>query len=468
MLKPPPQRGVIFNSKLKANVLVFDLLVLIVAVALAYGLRLEKDFSESMAVVLGSIGFWFIALVHLVVLYVFGSYDLDRVEKYSSIALRTLVASLASIVLVVIVNFIVGKERAGIFGRGVLIGGVVAALSIELLIRFWLWKLVEAGRKSLHWLFVGTAEMATKFVADLSKNYFSGQMVLVLDRTVNFDGQKNVRVIGTWEQLPDLLSHSWVQVIVGVENENRMKELGPILMDARFAGHKIHDLIQFYETQWKKVPLFNLNHSWFVLSDGFGLVQNPVGLRIKRLIDIALSGGLLFFAWPFMVLTAIAVRLESPGDALFSQVRTGKDGRSFVIYKFRSMRNDAEKDGAKWAVQNDARVTRVGRFIRLTRLDELPQLFNVFKGEMSFIGPRPERPEFNVNLETEIPFYNLRHLVNPGITGWAQVLYPYGASIDDSREKLQYELYYIKNYSLFMDLQIVLKTIGVVVMGRGR
>jgi lipopolysaccharide/colanic/teichoic acid biosynthesis glycosyltransferase len=169
-----------------------------------------------------------------------------------------------------------------------------------------------------------------------------------------------------------------------------------------------------------------------------------------------------------MLLTAVAIRIEGPGPLLFSQNRIGKSGVVFVIYKFRSMRTDAEVGGAKWAAPRDARITRVGYWIRQFRLDELPQLFNVLKGEMSFIGPRPEQPDLNLRLEDEIPYYNLRHLVNPGVTGWAQVMYPYGASVEDAKEKLQYELYYIKNYTLWMDLQIVLRTIGVVLAGRGR
>lgn len=239
-------------------------------------------------------------------------------------------------------------------------------------------------------------------------------------------------------------------------------------MEARFSGQSVQDLSKFYESTWRKVPIYYLEHDWFVLSEGFGLVHNPVGLRVKRLVDLFLSLLLLLIVWPFMLLTAIAVKLESAGPAVYSQVRTGVDGEHFVIYKFRSMRTDAEKDGAKWASQNDSRITRVGKFIRLTRLDELPQLWNVFRGDMSFIGPRPERPEFNSELEKQIPFYNLRHLVRPGITGWAQVLYPYGASVEDSKEKLQYDLFYIKNYSLFLDFVIVLKTISVVILGRGR
>jgi lipopolysaccharide/colanic/teichoic acid biosynthesis glycosyltransferase len=169
-----------------------------------------------------------------------------------------------------------------------------------------------------------------------------------------------------------------------------------------------------------------------------------------------------------MLLAAIAVKLESRGPAIFRQARTGLGGKEFEILKFRSMADDAERNGPQWAQKSDPRITRVGRVLRLLRIDELPQLVNVLKGEMSFIGPRPERPVFNATLEKEIPLYNLRHLVRPGITGWAQVMYPYGASVEDAREKLQYELYYIKNYSVLLDIGIVFKTLRVVLLGKGR
>src|SRR5262249_29655017 len=154
---------------------------------------------------------------------------------------------------------------------------------------------------------------------------------------------------------------------------------------------------------------------------------------------------------PLMLVTAIAIKLDSKGPVFYRQSRTGLNGVTFILYKFRTMVEDAEKSGARWAEENDPRVTRVGRFLRATRIDELPQLWNVLLGQMSFIGPRPERPDFNSELEAAIPYYDLRHLVKPGITGWAQVLYPYGASVEDAREKLQYDLYYIKNYSVMLD-----------------
>jgi exopolysaccharide biosynthesis polyprenyl glycosylphosphotransferase len=189
---------------------------------------------------------------------------------------------------------------------------------------------------------------------------------------------------------------------------------------------------------------------------------------VKRAFDLLLSCILALFSLPVMLLAALAVKLDSPGPALYSQIRTGKDGRPFRVFKFRSMFQNAEQGGARWASEGDPRITRVGRFLRTSRIDELPQLWNVLKGEMSLIGPRPERPEFDASLAEQIPHYQTRYRIKPGLSGWAQVMYPYGASVDDAREKLAYDLYYIKNCSALLDAWITLKTIKVVLFRKGR
>ena len=187
----------------------------------------------------------------------------------------------------------------------------------------------------------------------------------------------------------------------------------------------------------------------------------------KRLFDITASLLLLALTAPVIVVFALLVKLDSKGPAFFRQVRVGLYGQDFAVIKLRSMRTDAEVNGAQWAVENDPRVTRLGRFIRKVRIDELPQTWSVLKGEMSFVGPRPERPEFVSDLEQQLPFYAERHMVKPGITGWAQINYPYGASIEDSRHKLEYDLYYAKNYTPFLDLLILLQTLRVVLWHEG-
>ncbi len=238
------------------------------------------------------------------------------------------------------------------------------------------------------------------------------------------------------------------------------------LLECRLKGVKVTELATFFEREHRQMLLESLNPSWMVLGDGFrqGLARRIV----KRGFDVAASLALLVVAAPLMVLTAVCISLESGLPILYRQARVGEGGRTFTLYKFRSMRNDAEIDGTpRWADCDDDRATFIGRIIRKLRIDELPQIINVLKGDMSFVGPRPERPYFVDQLSAQIPYYALRHTVKPGITGWAQVRYPYGASVDDSVEKLQYDLYYVKNHGLFLDLMILIDTVQVVLWGKG-
>jgi len=214
------------------------------------------------------------------------------------------------------------------------------------------------------------------------------------------------------------------------------------------------------------VDLDTVNPSWLIFSDGFSSGR-AVSSVAKRLFDVAASSLLLLFTLPLIAIFAVLVKLDSQGPAFFRQQRMGLYGQPFQLIKLRSMHVDAEADGAQWASRDDPRVTRVGRFIRKVRIDELPQAWSVLKGQMSFVGPRPERPEFVADLEDKLPYYAERHMVKPGITGWAQVNYPYGASIEDSRHKLEYDLYYAKNYTPFLDLLIILQTLRVVLWREG-
>lgn len=238
------------------------------------------------------------------------------------------------------------------------------------------------------------------------------------------------------------------------------------LLDCKLSGIKVLDLSSYFERVLGQVRLDSLRASWLVFGEGFR--QDFFRTFVKRLFDIIASSALLLAASPVMFLTVVAILIESGFPILYRQERVGQAGRAFKVIKFRSMRTDAEVDGKpRWAVSNDDRVTRVGRLIRKLRIDELPQLFNVLKGDMSLVGPRPERPFFVDQLSEKIPYYAARHSIKPGVTGWAQVRYPYGASVEDAAQKLQYDLYYVKNHSLFLDLVIFLETIEVVITGRG-
>ena len=239
------------------------------------------------------------------------------------------------------------------------------------------------------------------------------------------------------------------------------------LLEAKLRGSMVVDIRSFYEHVVQRLPLSQINDEWLLQTEGFSLNTRGSLRRLKRALDVLISLLLLIPAAPIMLIAAIIVRLESPGPVIYKQDRVGLFEKEFTVYKFRSMRADAEKNGAVWASAHDARVTKFGKFIRKVRIDELPQIWNILKGDMSFIGPRPERMAFVTKLKETIPYYSLRHTVKPGLTGWAQVCYPYGASEDDARRKLEYDLYYIKNMSILLDINIVFKTVGVVLFPKG-
>ena len=238
------------------------------------------------------------------------------------------------------------------------------------------------------------------------------------------------------------------------------------LLDLRLSGVKVEEATALLEKTSGKIDIDQLNPSWLIFSEGFRL--NPSFLFVRRIASMLVSLVALVIVLPLLPLIALVVKLSSPGPILYRQKRIGRGGRVFNCYKFRTMRADAEADtGPTWATDEDPRITKVGRWLRLTRLDEVPQLWNVLRGDMGFVGPRPERPEFVEWLSGEIPFYSLRHIIRPGITGWAQVRYKYGSTVEDAKEKLRYDLYYIKHISLGLDLMIVLQTLKIVLLGRG-
>ena len=261
--------------------------------------------------------------------------------------------------------------------------------------------------------------------------------------------------------------HDVEEIVVSVEN--RRGGAFPIkeLLECKLHGVKVIDAATFFERETSQIRVDSLQPSWLVFGGGFD--QSFSRIFVKRAFDLVCSAAILVVSLPVMFLTALAIYIEDRSPIFYEQERVGKNGDSFKVLKFRSMFNDAEKGGKpQWAAQNDPRVTRVGNIIRKCRIDELPQVFNVFKGEMSFVGPRPERPYFVEQLAEQVPYYNVRHSIKPGITGWAQVRYGYGASVDDAVQKLQYDLYYVKNNSLFLDLLILIDTLKVVMGSHGR
>ena len=353
------------------------------------------------------------------------------------------------------------------FGRGIFPVAFALQAVWSALWRLYLGRWVHEQAEQIRWLVIGTGEQALSLREDFIRSKTQGEMLFLADRPDAREASSELAPIGSLDDLERVAAEPWSGVIVAL-TDPAPESLVHQLMVLRFSGIRVYGIADFYEQMWFKVPVMHTRRGWLVFAHGFDLLHNPLGLRIKRLLDIFFAVALVLAAFPVMILAALLVKLESHGPVIFRQARTGLGGKEFEVLKFRSMTHDAERNGPQWAQRSDPRVTRLGRIMRLLHIDELPQLINVLKGEMSFIGPRPERPVFNAKLEEEIALYNLRHLVRPGITGWAQVMYPYGASVEDAREKLQYDLYYIKNYSVLLDIGIVFKTLRVVVRGKGR
>jgi sugar transferase (PEP-CTERM system associated) len=279
---------------------------------------------------------------------------------------------------------------------------------------------------------------------------------------------KGVRVIGTGQKLLDAVEHYGVDLVITAISYTQNAELIGNLLQLKMRGLEVIDMPNFCERALGQIPIKNVEDSWFLYSGGFELLHRPFLQRFKRMFDVVVASVGLVLSLPLMWILALLVKLDSKGPAFYRQERTGQNEKPFLLLKFRTMRHDAEGGtGPVWASVRDYRVTRVGRWLRLTRLDEIPQFFNVLKGEMSFIGPRPERPFFVEKLKTEIPYYALRFSVKPGLTGWAQVQYRYGSSVEDAIEKLKFDLYYIKNMSWKLDIWIAVKTLKVVFFAQG-
>ena len=276
----------------------------------------------------------------------------------------------------------------------------------------------------------------------------------------------HARILGNYAQLQDIVERENIDKVVVALSDCRGKLPMETLLACKLQGVEVEEGATFYEQDCNKIMLENLRPSWLVFSQGFSI--SPHLCFLKRLADILLSVLGLVLAAPLMIFVAILIKIDSPGSVFYRQQRIGQQGKCFTLIKFRSMRDDAEAvTGPIFADKDDIRITRVGRLLRTTRVDELPQLLNVLRGEMSFVGPRPERPFFVEQFAKEIPYYTQRLSVKPGITGWAQVCYPYGATIEDAMEKLRLDLYYIKNMSLLLDLCIMMKTLKIIVLGKG-
>jgi sugar transferase (PEP-CTERM system associated) len=407
-------------------------------------------------------------LVILVAFTAMGLYQRHMREGMPGIILRVLVGMVLGSIGLIMIFYLFPQLY---MGRGIFTLALGISLILICILRIIYYQMVDQSALKRRVLVLGTGERAASIERSLRrKSDYRGFEIIGYVQLI--EGKESVDKSKTFRldtSIVDFALKKDVDEIVVAMDERRRSFPIDDLLECKLQGIEILDLLNFFERETSKIKLDLLSPSWVIFSQGF----RRGGLRtyIGRLFDLFASIIILLITWPFMLATTIAIVIECRSfqcPVLFRQTRVGLNGKEFEVLKFRSMVVEAEKDGkAQWATKNDSRVTRVGRFIRKTRIDELPQLFNVIRGDMSFVGPRPERPEFVKDLGMKLPYYDERHRVKPGITGWAQMNYPYGASDRDALEKLQFDLYYVKNNTLMLDLLILLQTVEVVIFGKG-
>ncbi len=393
-----------------------------------------------------------------------GLYQPDYFRSLRLTAPRMMVALGLSLVVLSVIFFLYPDVS---LWRSILLYAAVLSFASVLLIRAALSRIIGLSRFRRRVLVLGAGPRARR-IAELSRSPNAGFTV------VGF-----IRMTENEPVVPDAVDRQSIAALdrhaaqLGVAEavlavEERRGAL-PVqdLLKMKLDGVRVSELSTFLERETGRVDLRSASPSWLIFSDGF-LGSHQLSVAMKRVFDVIVSGILLLLTGPILLVAITAIKLTSPGPVFYRQQRVGQLGKLFDVIKLRTMRTDAEKDGTpQWAQKGDPRVTPIGRILRLTRIDEIPQIFNVFRGDMSFVGPRPERPFFVQDLAAQIPYYNERHVVKPGITGWAQINYPYGASLDDARHKLEYDLYYVKNYSLFLDMLIIVQTVRVVLFPSG-
>ncbi len=452
----------LFNHYLSIRLIVLTLVeaaVVFQSVVLGYQIR-TMDWAGRLPMVEAGV----FTLIMVIMMSALGLYQ-SHSEPFRTTVQRIFVAYGLSLIVMTLVFWLF---PATYIGRGAFAVISIFATGGVLLVRFFFVNLTDIGLPKRRVLVMGNGPEAEQIIRFLHEGergravQYAGLYPVMSDRVAS-EAERKIN----HEQLRRTVRDLRVSEIVVAVKERRGGVL-PLrqLLDCKLRGIRMMDLTSFYERELGQLRIDNLRASWLIYSDGFdrGMLRSV----IKRVFDVIVSLIILILSSPLWMAGMLAVFLETGRPIFYKQVRTGQGNRPFTIYKMRSMRLDAEKDGKPvWAGSNDNRVTKVGAFIRKTRIDELPQLFNVLKGDMSFVGPRPERPFFVEQLLEDIPYYDVRHSVKPGMTGWAQVRYPYGASVEDALAKLQYDLYYVKNHSLFLDLLIMVETLQVVVLGKG-
>lgn len=405
----------------------------------------------------------FALLIQLAMVAV-GTYSSDALRSMRFATARMLAAVSLGVIFLSVLRFLVPTltlwRANSIYAMGL-------SIILLLAVRMVLTMTIDGDTFRRRILVLGAGERAARLAALADA---PGSGYIVAGYVAMNDGVPAVQDAINRNEIDSLADHVVAtrasEVVLALEERRNALPLADLLR-IKTTGVHVNDFSSFIERETGRVDLATTNPSWLIFSDGFSAGQR-LSSAAKRMFDVAASLSVLILTLPLVIAAAIAVKLDSRGPAIYRQARVGLFGEPYQIWKLRSMRTDAEVAGqAIWAAENDPRVTRVGRIIRKLRIDELPQTWCVLKGDMSFVGPRPERPSFVAELEAKLPYYSERHMVKPGLTGWAQINYPYGASVEDARVKLEYDLYYAKNYSPFLDLLILLQTVRVILWPEG-
>lgn len=455
----------LFNKYYPArNILFFigeGLLLFVSMILVHLGFRGYELFARDW-LLYASQSFMFTAVFQLSI-YFFDLYDQKRHSSIPDTATRLAQAFGVGCVILAIIYYIVPPAMisTSVFWSGYLITAVVL-----MVYRFFYYVVLQRRMFAQGVVIIGTGKLADDIAREVEGRHDSPYKVLAFvgSGAPGFNPHA-APVVEDLEQIRTLIPVEKVERIIVAPDDRRGATPVRTLLKCKVRGVVIEEGVSFYERMSGKILVERVDPSWIIFSDGF--VLSRWKYLMKRLLDLGSAGLLLILSLPVMVLSAVIIKLESPGPIFYMQERVGRNNKIFKVIKFRSMCQDAEKDGAVWARENDDRVTRFGAFIRKVRIDELPQLWNVLKGEMSLVGPRPERQVFVDELVKDIPYYSIRHGVKPGVTGWAQICYPYGASREDALRKLEYDLYYIKNISLALDLLVIFHTVKTVLFGRG-
>ncbi len=405
-----------------------------------------------------------VTVIFQVCLYYFDMYDFSTIGAFSENATRITQAFGSGCILLAGAYYLFPSTTISF---GIFFISYLAICICLALWRFYYGQILAKRMFTQPILLIGTGNISQAITMEIMSRMDSGYNIsaLVGSDSPNFSYPKDANYSDDYLKIPDFTRKNKIERIVVALDDRRGKTPINELLNCKLDGIKITSGIEFYEELTGKILVTNVNPDWLIYSDGFQ--KDKRTLLSKRLMDFSVSLAGLILTLPIIAISALIIKIESRGPVLYSQERVGEKGRLFKIYKFRSMCCDAENNGPVWAQENDCRITRFGNFIRKTRIDEIPQLWNILKGEMSFVGPRPERPYFVEQLKKKLPYYSLRYNVKPGLSGWAQISYPYGASEEDALRKLEYDLYYIKNLCFRMDVMIAFQTIKIILFQKG-